>query len=151
MNQLIANCTVHIHQVKNRLNPLSKLEKQLDSLFSKYIRLLWADRYGMLYCFTCDDRIHWKKAHAGHFKRRGRHHSLRWNYVNVAPQCYTCNCTKNGMEETFKENLIKGYGADILEYIEKKEKVLFKLSEDWLKSQIVFYSTLVRKMEVSIN
>lgn len=119
----------------------------MDNVFSKYVRLLWADRHGMVYCFTCDDRIHWKTAHAGHFVRRGRHHSLRWNLANVAPQCYTCNCVKNGRENIFKENLIKGYGIDIIYYIEAKKGEFFKLTEEWLKNKINTYNKVVKKME----
>ena len=60
---------------------VSKLKKELDSWFSKYIRLRESNDYGMTECFTCGKVDYYKKLQNGHFQSR-RHHYTRWNEQN---------------------------------------------------------------------
>ena len=49
----------------------SRLVKDLDSLFSIYIRLRDSDKDGMVTCPLCKNKIHWKEAQNMHFITRG--------------------------------------------------------------------------------
>ena len=79
---------------------LPKLKKELDKWFSIYIRMRRADANGLVDCFTCNKKDHWKKQQAGHFQSR-RYLSTRWDEVNVQVQCVGCNMFKQGEQYTF--------------------------------------------------
>jgi 5-methylcytosine-specific restriction endonuclease McrA len=79
---------------------ISKLKKDLDKVFSLYIRLRNASKDGIVKCFTCDKTAHYKKMHAGHFMSR-KHHATRWNEDNVQVQCPKCNLFGQGEQYTF--------------------------------------------------
>ena len=87
---------------------VSKLKKELDSWFSKYIRLREANDYGMTQCFTCGKVDYYKKLQNGHFQSR-RHHYTRWNEQNCQVQCVKCNMFEQG--EQYKFGLKKGHGS----------------------------------------
>jgi len=79
---------------------ISKLKKDLDKVFSLYIRLRHASKDGIVKCFTCNKTAHYKKMHAGHFMSR-KHHATRWNEDNVQVQCPKCNLFGQGEQYTF--------------------------------------------------
>ncbi|MDD3404947.1 MAG: recombination protein NinG [Paludibacteraceae bacterium] len=56
--------------------------KQLDCIFSEYIRLRDANRGGYVSCISCGARISWKNSDAGHYVPRGNM-SLRFDEKNV--------------------------------------------------------------------
>ena len=64
--------------------------KKLDKIFSEYIRKRDSDANGFGKCCTCNKKLHYKDAHAGHFMSR-RHYATRWDPENVAMQCSYCN------------------------------------------------------------
>ena len=68
--------------VKSRKN----IVKKLDTVFSQYIRLRYADNY-IVECYTCGIKNHYKKMHCGHFMSR-KHYSTRWDELNCQVQCY---------------------------------------------------------------
>ena len=83
---------------------VAKLKKELDKVFSQYIRLKYADHNGMCECFTCGTQKHWKNIQAGHFMSR-RHMATRWHEDNVKPQCVKCNMFSQGEQYRFGVNL----------------------------------------------
>ena len=86
----------------------------LDREFSIYIRKSKANYTGYLSCYTCGLRLHWKEAQCGHFIRRGNS-VTRFNTINCKPQCRVCNEIKNGMPESFEENLREDYGDETID------------------------------------
>ncbi len=84
----------------------SKVVKELDRVFSLYIRQRDANLDGFVECFTCGRSNHWKKLQCGHFMSRARY-STRWDEENARPQCYGCNCMKQGQQYIFAKNLDK--------------------------------------------
>ena len=82
------------------MKTISKLKKDLDKVFSLYIRLRHASKDGIVKCFTCDKTAHYKKMHAGHFMSR-KHHATRWNEDNVQVQCVKCNLFGQGEQYAF--------------------------------------------------
>ena len=63
------------------------LIKKLDSVFSEYIRRKYADRDGIVKCFTCNKSAYWKGQgmQNGHFISRASR-ILRWEEDNCRPQ-----------------------------------------------------------------
>ena len=90
------------------------LIKKLDTVFSEYIRRKYADKNGIVKCYTCDKKAFWKGEgmQNGHFISR-KSRILRWREDNCRPQCYTCNCHFYGRQYIFSVNLNKETMTDI--------------------------------------
>lgn len=105
---------------------VSKLKKQLDDVFSKYIRLKYADSAGMVACYTSGIVKHWKEMHCGHFISR-RHLSTRWDEMNCRPQTPAENLFNQGNAPEFAKKLISEYGCEIIETLTQKSHQTLKL------------------------
>lgn len=84
----------------------SVIVKELDKVFSQYIRLSNSNLDEFVECYTCGRSYHWKKIQCGHFMSRSRY-STRWNENNCRPQCYGCNVMQQGQQFIFAKNLNK--------------------------------------------
>ena len=120
----------------------SHLEKELDRVFSLFVRLSYADHAGYASCYTCGVRLPWRSMDCGHFERRG-HHGTRWDVDNARPQCGNCNRVLNGMPDVFEENLIEDLGEEGV--IEIKERALrpFPLTDEWMRERIRYFKKIV--------
>ena len=47
-----------------------KLKKKLNAVVSKYVRLKYANKKGMVRCYTCNTIKYYKQIHCGHFVKR---------------------------------------------------------------------------------
>ena len=83
---------------------MQKLIKDLDAVFSQYVRLSNTDSHGRCVCVTCGATYHWKAIQNGHFMSR-KHLATRWDETNTAPQCKICNEVKGGCPDEFREYL----------------------------------------------
>ena len=121
----------------------SKLVKKLDVVFSQYIRVKDADRYGMVKCVTCGKVGHWKTGgmQCGHFMSR-KHYSTRWDERNVAVQCVGCNIYKSGNVYLFSKYL----GENLSEELYQKSLVITKFTSDELQEKIEYYSNKLKKI-----
>jgi hypothetical protein len=97
---------------------ISKLEKKLDAVFSKYIRKRDSID-GFARCFTCRKFAPISKMHAGHYHSRTEK-AIRWNEKNVHAQCVSCNLFKEGNKPQYTLRLIDKYGRGILDELETK-------------------------------
>ena len=123
---------------KTSKKPLRKnLIKELDTVFSQYIRLRYA-KNEIAECVTCGKKDHWKKLQNGHFMSRSNY-STRWNEDNCQVQCVGCNVYKAG--EQYKYSLYLGNNLAEELYIKSKEIVKFADVElidmiDYYKQQV---------------
>jgi hypothetical protein len=104
------------------------LKKKLDTIFSIYIRLKYADEDLNVKCFTCDKVYHYKKIQNGHFYSRGIL-SLRWDEQNCRPQCYGCNIARNGNYIEYYKRLEKEIGKGGMDYLEYKRHQIKKMNK----------------------
>lgn len=127
--------------------PRKKSKKSLRTktwnLLSRYTRLKYADSDGFVYCITCDRRLHWKDAHAGHFIPQGRGNRARFCYAqdieygdklyvdvwNMAPQCPQCNIGKYGAVHLYTGKMVDKYGSGIAEALEAYCRVPWQMKE----------------------
>jgi hypothetical protein len=86
--------------------------------FSEYIRRKNADFYGIVECFTCGTKLHWKDANAGHF----HHGKLDFDEMNINVQCVQCNKWNHGRLGIYSINLIKKHGLDAVTELTEKAK-----------------------------
>ena len=124
----------------------SKLVKQLDTIFSTYIRLKDSID-GIATCFTCGVKKKWKGdgMQAGHFQSR-RHYSTRWSEINVMPQCQKCNLWSAGEQFIFGQNLDIKFGEGTARRLHIKAQKIIKLSDAEIIEMIKRYKTFVDKI-----
>ena len=114
------------------------LLKELDSVYSKYIRQKDADDNGQVKCYTCDKVKHWKSIDCGHYISR-RHLTTRFFEKNTKPQCKGCNIFKEGNKPVYALELIKEYGKDVLEELDSLSHIKMKYDRNRLSNMIMFF------------
>lgn len=118
----------------------AKLKKKFDAIFSQYIRQKYANKEGMVKCYTCSTVKHWKDIQNGHWIPR---HNLatRFSEDNCRPQCVACNMFQKGMPDVFAVNLIKE-GVDIVA-LQQTRYSIFKIDRQWYIAQIEKYTSIL--------
>lgn len=118
---------------------LAKLKKELDSIFSRYIRLRNADgETGDAICVTCGKIDHWKKLQNGHFMSR-RHQITRWDEDNCQCQCYSCNVMQQGKQYQYSIWLDDKYGKGKADELLQKSFGTLKLDRYDIERMILEY------------
>lgn len=122
---------------KRKVKTLSKWKKELDSIFSRFIRQRDNGQ-----CFTCPKKDHWKSMQNGHFVPR-QYLSLRFDEKNCNCQCYACNMLYNGQPSLYAVNLKRKYGDSIIEELEAVRLKETKLDAIWYAEKIKYYQALL--------
>lgn len=133
-------------QPKKKKPSLAKLKGQLDTLFSRYIRLKHADFMGNCTCYTCGRVMPWKDIQCGHLFSRGRL-ATRFDPDNCRPQCFGCNCMQKGNYQEYFPRIIDEIGLDALHRLEAKSKQAVKLNASWYAEQIAQYKEILGGMD----
>lgn len=126
---------------KNKaLNSISKLDKDLWTIFSKYIRKSAADWKGYVTCFTCPTYDDWRTFDAGHYLPQALGISVfKYYEKNVHPQCINCNRIKSGNYGEYKKRLIIEYGEGTIEELNALRNSAPMTVTDY-KTKINYYS-----------
>ena len=128
------------------MKTIRKLKKELDTIFSLYIRLRESEE-GLVQCFTCNKVSHYKSGmQNGHFQSR-KHLATRWNETNCQVQCVGCNMFKAGEQYKFSINLDAKYGEGTSEYLEFTARTIMKVSRIDYEEKISYYKELVEKLK----
>lgn len=130
---------------KQKPKSLSTLKKELDKVYSQYIRIREADHSGNVSCYTCGSVRHWKKMHCGHFVSR-TYLATRWNENNTKVQCPGCNLFGGGKPLDFEENLKKELGDTVVEEMKHSRHQILKIDRKWYEEKIAFYENEVKKL-----
>jgi hypothetical protein len=129
------------------MKPISKLKKELDKIFSVFIRLRDATDEGMVQCFTCGTVKHYKSGmQNGHFQSRS-HLATRFDEHNCQAQCVGCNMFKQGEQYKFGLNLDAKYGEGEAEELESLAKSTVKFSSYDYEEKISYYKSAVNKLK----
>jgi hypothetical protein len=110
----------------------------LDAIFSQVVRLSHADEKGMVECYTCGTKKHWKQMQCGHFIPRA-HMFTRFSEDNTKPQCPTCNMLKDGNLVAFAEHLNRDRSGAV-EMLEEQARNVYHYEVDELKAMIGNYA-----------
>ena len=127
--------------MKSKKPKRGKLVKNLDAIFSQYIRQKNAINE-IATCFTCGKKDHWKKLQNGHFMSR-KHYSTRWDETNCQVQCAGCNVFRYGEQYKFGVNLDAKFGKNTAEELQNKSRQIMKLSDFEIIEMIDTYKNLV--------
>ena len=127
---------------------ISKLKKELDTIFSVYIRLREANEYGYCQCFTCGVVRHYKDGmQNGHFQSR-KHLSTRFSEDgNCEVQCVSCNIFGSGQQWKFGMNLDAKYGEGRAVELEFLARTTLKISRAEYEEKISYYKNLVENLK----
>lgn len=129
---------------KRKVKTQSQLKKELDRVFSLFIRQKYADKQtGMVTCYTCSTRKHWKEMQNGHWIPRNNL-STRFSEENCRVQCVGCNMFQKGRPDVFAVNLLKE-GVDIVALEQTKYRV-FKIDRTWYEERIAYYSQRIESL-----
>jgi hypothetical protein len=128
-----------IYKVKDadELESMQNLIEDLDYVFSQYIRIKYANKDGIVRCFTSGKDFHWKQIQCGHFISR-KNLATRWLELNCRPQSEHDNCFLNGNLEVFEKNLEEERTGST-EYLRELAKEISKPSLTDLKEMIIEY------------
>lgn len=113
----------------------AKLIKLADTKYSLHVRQKHANKEGVVECFTCPYKNHWKKMQCGHYITRSKKYT-RWDLNNLRPQCFVCNMRNQGMSHIFRERLVLELGEDVIKAMEERSKLLFKEPDSWIEDRI---------------
>ncbi len=140
----IEDALVRMSKADESDNEYGDLIKDCDTLFSKYIRLKYADKNGEVKCFTCDTKKHWTLMQNGHYVPRANMF-LRLDERNCRPQCEYCNCHKHGNLLIFANNLELEYKG-ITEILYEEAKTIYKYTREELKLLKIDLSNKLKKL-----
>ena len=118
----------------------------LDREFSSYVRLLAADKSGLVRCVTCGSIHFWKQITLGHYISRS-HHSVRWNLKNVAPQCGWCNGQRGGEQYKMRMYLVQRYGSGEVSMVEEWADMTKTETADTLRIKVKEYRAKVKELK----
>ena len=128
---------------------ISKLKKELDTIFSVFIRLRSANEYGMCQCFTCGKVGHYKTGgmQNGHFQSR-KHLATRFSEDgNCEVQCVKCNVYAWGEQYKFALAIDAKYGEGRAHELQYLARTTLKISRIEYEEKISYYKSLVDKLK----
>lgn len=111
---------------------------KLDREFSKYVRASRADFTGVVSCYTCPIKQHWKHMQCGHFRKRGDM-LTRFSEDNCRPQCFYCNETLGGNLEVFEEELRDEIGDTRVETVIRRSSQYAGYSKGHIEMLLEYY------------
>lgn len=109
---------------------LSALKKELDRVFSLYIRKKYPAE-----CYTCGKK---GTLQCGHFVSRV-YLATRFDENNCRPQCVGCNIFGGGKPLDFEERLKKDLGDQVVEDMKRSRHKVSILAPAWYEEKIRFY------------
>jgi hypothetical protein len=128
---------------------LQNLIDDLDAVFSRFIRLKYADNEGNVECYCCRKKRPIGEMQNGHFIHR-TDMGTRFLESNCRPQCPLCNSKHNddpSIYATRLEEEQKGITAWLLE----QSREVVKPTRDELKQLTINYRYQVRVLEKKIK
>lgn len=124
---------------------LQNLVEDLDAVFSRYIRLYYADEKGMVSCYTCPKKMPISKIQNGHYVHR-IDMATRFLEANCRPQCEQCNSRHNDDPTIFRDAL-ENETNGITSWLREQAREVVKPTRSELKQLIIAYRHKVKILE----
>ena len=118
--------------------------ERLDTVFSQYIRLRYADHAGYVLCFTCPVRLKWSEMECSHFIGRSNL-AVRFDEENCQVACHSCNSIYGGKLDVFEEELREILGEGGFDALIERSRRPY-LTDEELKEKLIHYTRLVGEM-----
>ena len=132
---------------RRKLPSLRSLQKKADIAFAKYIRNRQDGHQGIssidglwCHCVTCKAFVLRSETDCGHFWKR-QYLGTRYDERNCARQCRKCNRFQGGRQAEFAAYIIKTYGPEVFDEMERKHREIIKPTREWYQAVIDKYSS----------
>lgn len=129
---------------------LTELINQADEVFSKYVRLAAADKEGIVSCYICDKKVHWKEAENMHYIKRGASLFLRYDLRNNRAGCNECNCVKGGNYGEYAKRLDAEHPG-ITDILFEEGALYVKMTREEIRTVINEYTPKVKQLLTKLN
>lgn len=133
----IASTQKRMEEFEDDSESFNNLVQDLDHVFSQYLRNKYADKNGLVECYTCGGKHTIAEIQCGHFMGRSNL-GTRWMEANCRPQCMECNYFKTGNIEEFEYKLDAENNA-VVEYLRETARQPVRPTREELKSLIIEY------------
>jgi len=134
---------------------VSELLKLATRYFNKFIRLRDTNENGYGYCISSGCHLYYatEEAQAGHYWSADKFPRLRFNEYNVNLQSRSDNYFKEGDHETYRKNLIKKYGKEVVEELDRiaEDRSPFKWDRLYLIEVIETYKEKCKELANNKN
>lgn len=90
-------------------------------------------------CISCGKKDDWKKMQAGHYIPKSRGLSIYFEEKNVHCQCVSCNIYRSGNLSDYAVQMVRKYGANILEELDKQRRLTIKYTKQDYYDMIEYY------------
>lgn len=134
-------------KTKTAKTAIPKLKKELDRVFSIFIRRRDASPYSDLgKCCTCTHVAHWREMDCGHYAPR-QDLATRWDERNCHLQDKSCNGFRGGEPEKMAAYIDAKYGAGTAASLRAQARQPFRLNRQWLEQKIAHYKVLIGEVK----
>ncbi len=123
-----------------------KLKEILDKTFHLFIRLRDARKDGTFQCISCSRILPFERSDCGYYINE-RYSATRYNEDNCHAQCRTCNFFKGGNPEEFRKALIRKFGEEKVEELERLKNDISKMSETDYQDKIDYYEEQINNLK----
>jgi hypothetical protein len=128
---------------KKKGKSLSALKKELDRVFSIYIRQRDANEYGYITCVSCKKAVHWQEANNCHYADR-QHMATRWDERNCNSGCVQCNAWNKGFHiHEYGKWLNNTYGDGEADRLIALSRTVAKFNSVDLETMIEYYKSKI--------
>lgn len=137
-----------IKTITKGFKSVASLEKKLDRVFSRYIRLRDTKPYDFRYgkCISCGRVKPYDQLDCGHFHSR-IHRNTRYDEDNCHIECHYCNRMSADHLIKYQENLIAKIGQQRFDMLKVKASMTCKRSAFELELMIDEYNKKIKKLE----
>lgn len=125
---------------------LRALDKILWVEFSAYIRRRGADDGGTNDCISCGAYKHWSDGDCGHYISRS-YAVIKYHEKNNHFQCKHCNGMREGNKDDYRKALIKRYGLEAVEELERMKHQPYKTNRIEVLEMIEKYKSLNAELD----
>lgn len=124
---------------------LQVLEKELDLVFSEFIRLRDSEN-GRVKCFICGASMPWRQSQNMHYIGRDQM-PTRYDEENCHAGCEICNCRDSEHKYKYRDAMLWFFGAEVVDAIRTRSKSLAKFMRIDLIGMIEHYKSEVSKLK----
>lgn len=128
---------------------LSDIIKDLDAVYSRWLRMKYANDKGVVRCYTCSTEKHFSLMQTGHFVPRA-HLFFRWDDRFTRVQCPYCNENLSGNLSVFAANLEKEMPG-CMDIIQEERQIIFKPTKSELKQLIADYASKSKALKSKLK
>ena len=129
-----------------RSTNISKMKKAVWKLVSEYIRRSYANKDGMVSCYTCGKWSHWKDGMQTGHAFAGRGNAILYELDLLRVQCVGCNIMNSGRLDIFTYKLREELGVERFEELWRLKNTQRKFTVEELQNLAEEYKQKIAEL-----